>query len=270
MLVEDFDAAALAKPVLQGAVKRNDARLEYDVMWHAGRPFTGQTVTYFYDGGPIIHLEWFVDGYSNGPELGWHGDGARRDAGLVERNRPIGLWLDWYQNGSLKHERVFDAGGALRLRQEWNETGELVAGGSCIPPPADELPRIATTDDELIRDEVSGRLHHRGSPFTGRLETRANGVLARFQDYRDGYPNGLSVEYDQGRERRKGVADANGPIGCWYEYRPDGRISREACYDRQQRLLLDRHWDEEGVLVRPASGLALLDNDTNAPGRADK
>lgn len=263
-LTEDFDAAAIAKPVLDGAVERTshalsvddvDGRLLFD-----GRPFTGQTVEYFYEGGPVVALEWFADGYSHGPELAWHGDGARQYAGTTARNQPIGLWLHWHHNGTLAQQNVFSGGGRQILKQSWNDSGESVAGVETPEQPAAHL----RSDDNP--DRTTPHLHE-GKPFTGVLEHRSGETLLSVQDVTDGYPDGLYLEYRDEHEFRKGVNSPSGPVGCWYEFYPDGRISREDCYDAESNLLLRRRWDEEGALAGPAEGLLMLNRHTGTPNR---
>ncbi|MFD6103661.1 hypothetical protein ACFWFQ_13435 [Nocardia salmonicida] len=263
-LIEDFDAAALAKPVLDSAIDRSstaltedptDGRLRFD-----GRPFTGQIVEYFYDGGPVVAVEWFADGYSDGPELAWHGDGARQYAGTVAHSRPIGLWLHWHHNGALAQQNVFTGSGRQVLKQAWDDSGEPVVN---VGPSgsADVLDRVRY-DGTLERNTP---FLHNGRPFTGRLEHRSGEALLSFQDMRDGYADGLSIEYRDGREFRKGVNNPVGPVGCWYEFYPNSRISREDCYDGGNNLLLCRRWDEEGALAAPMAGLAISDRRTDTP-----
>ncbi|WP_280344596.1 toxin-antitoxin system YwqK family antitoxin [Nocardia neocaledoniensis] len=265
-LVEDFDAARMAKPLVDGAVDRRDPAFATDPgdgrLRLAGHPFTGQTVEYFYAGGPIVALEWFIDGWSDGPELAWHGDGARQLAGTVTRNQPIGLWLHWHHNGALAQQNVFTGHGLLTEKQAWDDAGN----------PSETSETFPTTDTIILSaDEVDPALpfHHEGQPFTGGLEHRSGETLLRRQEFRDGYPDGLYVEYDNGHEIRKGVNNPTGPVGCWYEFYPDGRIRCEECYDRGNRLLLRRRWDEEGALAAPITGLALEDNGTARDGNID-
>ncbi|MEV0061764.1 hypothetical protein [Nocardia sp. NPDC050718] len=261
-LTEDFDAAAIAKPLVDSAVERTssalsenpvDGRLLFD-----GQPFTGQTVRYFYEGGPVVALEWFADGYSDGPELGWHGDGARQYAGTTARNRPIGLWLHWHHNGTLAQQNVFSGSGRQILKSSWTDSGEPIVAVGTPPRPTAHVRFDGTLDQATP-------FLHEGEPFTGVLEHHAGETLLHVQDYRDGYPDGLCIEYRDRHEFRKGVNNRTGPVGCWYEFSPDGRISREDCYDAGSNLLLRRRWDSDGALAAPMEGLAIRDRHTSTP-----
>ncbi|PKV77844.1 toxin-antitoxin system YwqK family antitoxin [Nocardia fluminea] len=254
-LIEDFDAAALAKPLLPGAVNHKDPELVYDknhdgLNTYHGRPFTGQAVGYGYNyaDGPIVEIEWHVDGYRDGPEFAWHWDGARDHAWVNSRGNPIGLQITWNQDGTPRHREIADDSGKTLLRQRWDDNGELTAY------PTETHPDLAHDDPALTTTE-SGVLQHKGHPFTGRVHTPTH-----IQDYRDGYPDGLYTEFAEGKVYREGVNSPTGPIGSWYRYRPDGRISEEHHYDRRHRLLLRRQWDEDGALEAPMTGLALQDN----------
>ncbi|MGS2808673.1 toxin-antitoxin system YwqK family antitoxin [Nocardia sp. MW-W600-9] len=261
-LLADIDAAALAKPIRADAVDVDDEELESDPATgerrYRGAPFTGQTVEYFYPGGPIVQLTWYVDGFADGPDLSWHGDGARQFAGTAAAGRPIGLWLHWYPDGAPLRENVFNGNSVLMLRQEWDENGTRTGHTSDLPVPADDLVTFEAGDAELARDATTGRWDHRGEPFTGRLIERT-GDAVETQDYRIGFPQGLFVRSEAGHVRRKGVRTPTGPIGAWYEWFPDGRIRQEDSYDLSHRLLLSRRFDELGVRI-PAS-----DKEDDAP-----
>lgn len=260
-LVEDFDAARMAKPLVDGAVDRRDPAFATDPgdgrLRFAGHPFTGQTVEYFYEGGPIVALEWFIDGWSDGPELAWHGDGARQLAGTVTRNQPIGLWLHWHHNGAIAQHNVFSGSGRQILESSWTDSGDPIADVDTSRPRAVHARHDGTLDHTMP-------FHHEGEPFTGVLEHYAGETLFSVQDYRNGHPDGLYIAYRDKREFRKGVNNATGPVGCWYEFDPDGRISGEDCYDARNTLLLRRHWDSDGALESPMEGLAIR-NRTGTP-----
>ncbi|WKG10365.1 hypothetical protein QX204_02360 [Nocardia sp. PE-7] len=264
VLIEDFDAATLAKPLLPGAVNHKDPDLVYD-QYHAGLntyhglPFTGQAVGYGYNyaDGPIVEIEWHLDGYRDGPELAWHWDGARHYAWVNGRGNPIGLQITWNQDGTPHHRTIADHSGKTLLQQSWNDNGELTTY------PAEAHPDLDHDDPALTTDQA-GALRHNGRPFTGRINADTT-----TQDYRDGYPNGLYAEFDNRKVHREGVNSPTGPIGSWYRYRPDGRISEEHHYDRSHRLLLHRQWDEDGALAAPMTGLALQDNGTARRGELE-
>ncbi|MEV0333093.1 hypothetical protein [Nocardia sp. NPDC050717] len=261
-LIEDFDAAANAKPLLDSAVERTNPALSEDgvdgrLLFH-GQPFTGQTVRYFYEGGPVVALEWFADGYSDGPELGWHGDGARQYAGTTARNRPFGLWLHWHHNGTLAQQNVFSGSGRQISKSSWADSGESIAD-------------VVTSATHAAHVRHEGELDpatpvlHEGEPFTGVLERCAGAMLLSVQEYSDGHPDGLYIEYRDKREVRKGVNSATGPVGCWYEFDPDGRIRGEDCYDAGSNLLLRRRCDSDGALESPMEGLAIRNRRTGTP-----
>ncbi|MFD4428484.1 hypothetical protein [Nocardia sp. NPDC058497] len=261
-LTEDFDAAAIAKPLLDSAVERTSPALSEDPtdgrLLFDGHPFTGQTVRYFYEGGPVVALEWFADGYSDGPELGWHGDGARQYAGTTARNRPFGLWLHWHHNGTLAQQNVFSGSGRQILKNSWTDSGESVVGVDTPGPPAAHVRYEGTLDHATS-------FQQEGKPFTGVLEHHSGDTLLSVQDYRDGYPDGLYIEYRDRHEFRKGVNSPTGPVGCWYEFYPDGRIKGEDCYDTRSNILLRRRWDSDGALEAPMEGLAIRSRHTSTP-----
>ncbi|MGW5570003.1 toxin-antitoxin system YwqK family antitoxin [Nocardia thailandica] len=132
-VLEDTDVERAERGIDAEAVREDDARVSWlqdGSRWFLDdEPLTGQVIERAGPDprAPIVAVQSHRDGYYAGPQRTWFADGPRRTVGLVWRNRPAGLFLEWYATGALSEEKAFDAESELLERRAWDASGAVTA-----------------------------------------------------------------------------------------------------------------------------------------------
>ncbi|WP_054815821.1 toxin-antitoxin system YwqK family antitoxin [Nocardia arizonensis] len=152
-VLEDTDRERWDKGVDDDAILMDDPRLssypDGSRYFLDSEPFSGQVVERA-DGAPdgvIVALNTYVDGFASGPSRRWYFTGSARGVGAVARNRAVGLWLEWFSDGSPAKQAVFGSDGRLLAQRVWEEPG-----GAISSPPAlvvDGLEQRYRSDNSL-------------------------------------------------------------------------------------------------------------------------
>lgn len=154
VLVEDFDAKAIAMPIIPGVRDREDPDIHYDstteTRYDRGELFTGQLAEYTWVTRDIVELSWYTRGHWDGPQLAWYTQGSRKYAGTSSGGQHFGLWLSWHEDGSLRQRTLLDPSGTTLIREEWDESGRRV-GDADVDAPLHQLLHTEYADGKLLR-----------------------------------------------------------------------------------------------------------------------
>jgi antitoxin component YwqK of YwqJK toxin-antitoxin module len=91
------------------------------------KPFTGRNKSRMLD----MMIEYdVVDGLKNGDFIVYFPDGKVQMAGMMEKNKNVGLWKYYYKNGALQSAGYFNDDKPDSVWIWYNETGIIIEQGS--------------------------------------------------------------------------------------------------------------------------------------------
>ncbi|MGW5921332.1 hypothetical protein ACWFPY_20300 [Nocardia fluminea] len=155
VLIEDFDATAIAKPTIPGVRDREDPDIHYDsatdTRYDRSELFTGQLAEYTWVTRDIVELSWYARGHWDGPQLAWYPLGSRKYAGTSTHGQHFGLWLAWHEDGTLSRRSLLGLNGTTLLLEEWDESGQRTDHTTDPDVRVEELLHTDYEDGKLIR-----------------------------------------------------------------------------------------------------------------------
>ena len=95
-----------------------------EVYYYNNAPFTGESEE-FNKSGHLISKAQFQEGYITGPVKIWYSNGQIQCESNYLYSLKHGKRIEWFENGNLKKEEVFEMG-ALLMEQEFDETGTQI------------------------------------------------------------------------------------------------------------------------------------------------
>jgi hypothetical protein len=194
-----------------------------------GEPFTGEVR----DGDTVTS---YRDGVADGP---WWSPDAE---GRYEQGVRVGEWRRWHGNGRTKELTRYDAKGAIRRIQRWDDGG-LILDDREAPSDEPPLPRIDLQVSTVDWDG-GARLHHDGHAFTGEAVTHGySGEVISLVTYRYGVEDGPRREwYEDGTPKSELTVRRGMITGVAREWTPDGRLARERVFDEHGDLASERRF----------------------------
>ena len=109
------------------------------------------------------------------------------------------------------------------------------------------MQRINFDDPDIGKDEEL-RVTYRDGLFTGEVEEFADDVRVALSTYRDGVPDGTTLEwYPDGTMRSKGLLRMGQVVGEFKDWHPNGVLAVSRLFDERSVLLEHYEWDREGL-----------------------
>lgn len=105
-------------------VENKTLAYEEGTMLLDGVPYTGIGEV-LDDGGGLIGEYEYRDGLKWGRSRTWYSPGVRFQDGLFFMGTGHGQHREWYRDGSLKKELIYELGYVVR-RKQWDEDGDLI------------------------------------------------------------------------------------------------------------------------------------------------
>jgi antitoxin component YwqK of YwqJK toxin-antitoxin module len=107
--------------------------------------------------------------------------------------------------------------------------------------------RINFDDPDVGKDEDL-RVVYREELFTGEVEEFAGDARVALSTYRDGVPDGPTVEwYPDGTLRSKGSLRMGQVVGEFKDWHPNGVLAVSRTFDERTTLVEHYEWDRDGL-----------------------
>jgi hypothetical protein len=93
--------------------------VDNDIQYRNG---TYERFATYYDNGQLVHVEVYVNGKVEGPQISYHPDGSKAYEGQSSKGKSVGRWVHWYANGKKQSESTYvddqQDGPSMRWRED--------------------------------------------------------------------------------------------------------------------------------------------------------